>query len=132
MNTIAQARIAVVGAGNTGASFAYTLLLSGAHGQILVVDPEIHQAEEQALELQQAAVFFRPHEVRAASIAELSQASIAVFCGVRRRPGAVPISRCGGARGHSCDKHLSVLKHLHGVVRRGYEHVCPVRARRQT
>ena len=87
MNTIAQARIAVVGAGNTGASFAYTLLLSGAHGQILVVDPEIHQAEEQALELQQAAVFFRPHEVRAASIAELSQASIAVFCGVRRRPG---------------------------------------------
>ncbi|MGE5322094.1 MAG: lactate/malate family dehydrogenase [Actinomycetota bacterium] len=87
MNSMAQRRIAVVGAGNTGASFAYTLLLSGVHGQILVVDPEIHEAEEQALELQQAAVFFQPHEVRAAAISELSQASITVFCGVRRRPG---------------------------------------------
>lgn len=87
MNTVAQTKIAVVGTGSTAASLAYTLLLTGVHCQILMVGPEISDAEEQALELQQAAVFFHPQEVRAAAISELSQASITVFCGLQWRPG---------------------------------------------
>lgn len=87
MNTVALPKIAVVGTGNTAASLVYTLLLTGVHCQVLLAGPDITDAEEQALELQQAAVFFHPQEVRAAAISELSQASITVFCGVRRRPG---------------------------------------------
>lgn len=87
MNTVAQTRIAVVGAGNTGASFAYTLLLSGLHPQILFVDPDLERAEEQALDLQQASVFSHPHEIRAATMQELAQAAMTVICGVQQRPG---------------------------------------------
>lgn len=85
MNTVAQTRIAVVGAGNTGASFAYTLLLSGLHPQILFVDPDPQKAEEQALDLQQASLFFHPHEIRAAMTAEVEHAAITVFCGVQQK-----------------------------------------------
>lgn len=87
MNTVAQTRIAVVGAGSTGASFAYTLLLSGFHPQILFVDPDLRKAEEQALDLQQASVFSHPHEIRAATMAELAQAAMIVVCGAQQRPG---------------------------------------------
>jgi L-lactate dehydrogenase len=87
MNTVAQTRIAVVGAGNTGSSFAYTLLLSGLHPQILFVDPDLQKAEEQALDLQQASVFSHPHEIRAATMEELAQAAITVICGTQQRRG---------------------------------------------
>lgn len=87
MNTVAQTRIAVVGAGNTGASFAYTLLLSGLHPQILFVDPDLEKAEEQALDLQQASVFSHPHEIRAATMEELAQAAMIVICGTQQGPG---------------------------------------------
>lgn len=90
MNTVAQTRIAVVGAGNTGASFAYTLLLSGFHPQILFVDPDLRKAEEQALDLQQASVFSHPHEIRAATMAELAQAAMIVLCGAQQGPGEGP------------------------------------------
>jgi L-lactate dehydrogenase len=87
VNIVAQPRIAVVGAGNTGASFAYTLLLSGLNPEIMFVDPDGGKAEEQALDLQQATIFFEPHEVRAGSMTELPQAAITVFCGVQPESG---------------------------------------------
>jgi len=87
MSTVLQTRVAVVGAGNTGSSFAYSLLLSGLSPQILFVDPDLRKAEEQALDLQQASVFSVPHEVRAATMAELSNASIIAICGAQHQPG---------------------------------------------
>lgn len=87
MSTVAQTRIAVVGAGNTGSSFAYTLLMSGLHPQILFADPDLAKAEEQALDLQQASVFSHPHEIRAAGMAELGQAAMTVICGTQQKPG---------------------------------------------
>lgn len=85
MNPIAQTTIAALGAGNTGASFAYSLLLSGFNPRILIVDPEQKKAEEQALDLQQAMIFSHPHEVRAASMAEVARAGIIVICGVEKQ-----------------------------------------------
>jgi L-lactate dehydrogenase len=87
MNRVGQTRIAIVGAGNTAASFAYTLLLSDVNAQILFVDPDLHKAEEQALDLQQASVFSVPHEVRAATMAELSHVAMIVVCGAQLQAG---------------------------------------------
>ncbi len=88
MTTIAQTKIAVVGAGTTSASFAYTLLLEDFHVRIVFVDPDLHKAEERALDLQQATVFSHPHEVHAGSMAEVSDAAITVICGAEQDAGA--------------------------------------------
>lgn len=88
MNNIAQAKIAIVGAGITSSSFAYTLLLQDFHIKIVFVDPELRKAEERALDLQQATVFSHPHEVRAGSMADISDAAITVICGAEQDSGA--------------------------------------------
>ena len=50
-------RVAIVGAGNVGATFAYALLLSGLASEIVVMDASRGKAEGEAMDLTHAVPF---------------------------------------------------------------------------
>lgn len=83
MHPVLQTRIAVVGAGDLGAGFAHTLLLSEFNVEIIFIDRIPARAVESALDLQQAMIFSHPREIRAGSFADLALADLVVLGGAQ-------------------------------------------------
>lgn len=82
------ARVAVVGAGNVGSSFAYALLLSGLASEIILMDANQARAEGEALDLGHSVPFAHPTRVRAGSYADCAGADIVVItAGANQKPG---------------------------------------------
>ncbi len=87
-NSSAPIRIAVVGTGNVGATFAYALLLSGVAAEIVLMDANRARAEGEAMDLNHAVPFARPTRVWAGDYADCAGAAITVVCaGTGQRPG---------------------------------------------
>ena len=81
-------RIAVVGAGHVGATFAYTLLLSGLAPEVVLIDTDEQRAEGEAMDLGHALPFSRPARVWAGAIEEARGAAITVItAGAGQQPG---------------------------------------------
>jgi L-lactate dehydrogenase len=81
-------RIAVVGAGNVGATFAYALLQSGLASEIVLVDANMARAEGEAMDLNHAVPLAGPCRVWAGSYADCAGAAITVVtAGSNQRPG---------------------------------------------
>ena len=59
-STAHPTRVAVVGVGNVGATFAYALLLSGLASEIVLIDANRQRAEGEATDLTHAVPFSRP------------------------------------------------------------------------
>jgi len=86
--TAASTRIAIVGAGNVGSTFAYTLLLSGLAPEIVLIDVDGRRAEGEAMDLGHAVPFSRPTRVWAGDYADCSGAAVTVItAGSGQRPG---------------------------------------------
>src|SRR5919205_3346275 len=83
------ARVAVVGVGNVGASFAYALLLSGLAAEIVLIDANRARAEGEAMDLNHAVPFAHPTRVWAGDYADCAGAALTVIAaGAGQRPGA--------------------------------------------
>lgn len=81
-------RIAVVGVGNVGATFAYALLLSGLASEIVLIDKEQARAEGEAMDLNHTVPFTRPARIWAGGFADCAGAAVTVVCaGVNQKPG---------------------------------------------
>jgi L-lactate dehydrogenase len=81
-------RVAVVGIGNVGASFAYALLLSGLAAEIVLVDVNRERAEGEAMDLGHAVPFAHPTRVWAGDYGDCAGAAVTVVCaGANQRPG---------------------------------------------
>jgi len=81
-------RVAVVGAGNVGASFAYGLLLSGLASEIVLIDANHAKAEGEAMDLNHAVPLAPPTRVFAGSYADCAGAAVTVItAGSAQRPG---------------------------------------------
>ncbi|MBZ5521570.1 MAG: L-lactate dehydrogenase [Acidobacteriia bacterium] len=86
MDSIQPVKIAVVGAGHVGASFAYALLLHGLATEIVLIDSDRTRAEGEAMDLQYTVPFAHPTEVRAGTLRDTGGAAITVICsGVRQQ-----------------------------------------------
>lgn len=72
-------RIAVVGAGNVGATFAYALLLSGLAGEIVLIDHNTIKAEGEAMDLRHAVPLSHPTRVWAGDYTDCKGAAITVI-----------------------------------------------------
>ena len=82
------ARVAVVGAGNVGATFAYALLLSGLAAEIVLIDANRARAEGEAMDLNHAVPFARPTRIWAGDYADCAGAAVTVVAaGANQRPG---------------------------------------------
>lgn len=81
-------RIAIVGAGAVGSTFAYTLLMSGLASEIVLIDVNRSRAEGEAMDLNHAVPFTHPTRIWAGDHADCAGAAITVLAaGVPQKPG---------------------------------------------
>ncbi len=84
----APTRVVIVGAGNVGATFAYSLLLSGLASEIVLIDSNRAKAEGEAMDLNHAMPLSRPARIWAGSYEDCAGAAITVItAGSAQRPG---------------------------------------------
>lgn len=78
-NCAPPARVAVVGAGNVGATFAYALLLSGLAAEIVLIDANHAKAEGEAMDLNHTVPFTHPTRVWAGDFADCAGAAVTIL-----------------------------------------------------
>jgi L-lactate dehydrogenase len=84
----APLRIAIVGLGNVGASFAFCLLLRRVAAEIVLVDANKKKAEGEAMDLNHAVPFGSPTRIWAGGYEDLRGAAVTVItAGAAQRPG---------------------------------------------
>lgn len=82
------ARVAVVGTGNVGATFAYALLLSGLASEIVLIDANRAKAEGEAMDLNHTVPFTHPTRIWAGDYSDCAGAAVTVLAaGVGQKPG---------------------------------------------
>ena len=81
-------RVAIVGAGNVGATCAYALLMSGRAAEIVLIDANKARAEGEAMDLNHAVPFGAPCRVWAGDYAHCAGAAVTVItAGAAQKPG---------------------------------------------
>ena len=81
-------RIAIVGTGNVGATFAYALLQSGLAAEIVLIDRDMNRAEGEAMDLNHAAPLATATRVFAGTYADTAGAAVTVItAGSGQKPG---------------------------------------------
>jgi len=85
---IQPARIAIVGTGNVGSTFAYALLLSGLAAEIVLIDANRAKAEGEAMDLNHTVPFAPPTRIWAGDYADCAGAVVTVIAaGVGQKAG---------------------------------------------
>jgi len=81
-------KVTIIGAGNVGATIAYTLAIEGVANEILMIDIKQEKAEGEAMDIGQGAPFFAGTQVRAGDYADAVDSNIVVITmGYARKPG---------------------------------------------
>jgi L-lactate dehydrogenase len=81
-------KVAIVGAGNVGATFAYALLLDGLVGEIVLIDVDRERAEGEAMDLNHAVPLSNPARIWVGDYADCANAAVVVVtAGTAQRPG---------------------------------------------
>ncbi len=81
-------RVAVVGVGNVGATFAYALLLSGLAAEIVLIDANRAKAEGEAMDLGHAEPFAHATQIWAGDFPDCAGAAVTVIAaGANSKPG---------------------------------------------
>jgi len=76
---IALSKVAIVGAGFVGSSFAYALMIRGIASEIVVIDIDKKRAEGEALDLNHGLSFVRPVKIWAGDYSDCEAADIVVI-----------------------------------------------------
>lgn len=98
-----SSRIAIVGAGNVGATAAYALMLRGLFAEIVLIDANADRAVAEATDIADANAIARPARIRAGDYADTKDAAIVVLT-------------AGGVT-HGDESRLSVAGRSAGIVR---------------
>ncbi len=81
-------RVAVVGAGNVGSTFAYALLLSGLATEIVLIDKNKARAEGEAMDLNHSVPLTHPTRIWAGEFSDCSGAATTIIAaGVGQKKG---------------------------------------------
>ena len=81
-------KITVVGAGNVGASIAYTLTINGMASEIVLVDINKGKAEGEAMDILQGTAFCPPVDIHAGEYEDAKGSNIVIITsGIPRKPG---------------------------------------------
>ena len=81
-------KIVIVGAGFVGATFAYSLLLSGLAAEIVLIDANAEKAIGESMDLNHAVPFAHPTRIWAGSYSDCRGAAITVItAGASQKPG---------------------------------------------
>ena len=86
--TFTPIKIAVVGTGNVGASFAYALTLSGLASEIVLIDANAAKAQGEAMDLVHSAPFAQATKVSAGDYDACAGCAVTVVtAGANQKPG---------------------------------------------
>ena len=81
-------KVCIIGAGNVGSTFAYTLMQSGLAREIVLIDIDRERAEGEAMDLNHGLFFAPPVDIRAGDYNECSDAALIVItAGAKQEPG---------------------------------------------
>ncbi|BCY19446.1 L-lactate dehydrogenase [Leptolinea sp. HRD-7] len=81
-------KVAIVGTGNVGATFAYSLLISGLASEIVLIDANTSKAEGEAMDLNHAVPMHSPTRIFTGTYEDCAGAAITVItAGSAQRPG---------------------------------------------
>ncbi len=81
-------KVGIVGTGLVGSTFAYSLVLTGAASEVVLVDIDPDKAAGQAMDISHAVPLAHPVHVRSGSYGDLEGAKVVVVAaGVNQRPG---------------------------------------------
>lgn len=82
------AKVAVVGVGSVGASFAYSLMIQGLVSEISLIDVNAEKAIGEAMDLEHGLPFVQPARIKAGDYGECADADIVVIAaGAAQKPG---------------------------------------------
>jgi L-lactate dehydrogenase len=82
------AKVAVVGAGSVGTSFAYSLMIHGLVSEISLIDVNAEKAMGEAMDLEHGLPFVQPARIKAGDYGECADADIVVVAaGAAQKPG---------------------------------------------
>lgn len=98
-----SSRIAIVGAGNVGATAAYALMLRGLFAEIVLIDADAKLAAAQAADIADANAIARPSRIWAGDYGDVRDASVLVLT--------------AGAATHGDETRASVAARSAGIVR---------------
>jgi L-lactate dehydrogenase len=85
-------KVAVVGAGNVGATFAFALVLNGLVGEIVLIDIDRDRAEGEAMDINHAVPLSNPVRIWAGEYSDSAGADVVVVtAGTAQRPGETRI-----------------------------------------
>jgi len=98
-------RVAIVGVGNVGATFAYALLLSGLAPEIVLIDANRARAEGEAMDLNHAVPFAHPTRIWAGDYADCAGAAVTVIAA-----GTARIS--GGSRLDLVKQNAAIFRQI--------------------
>lgn len=81
-------KVAIVGAGRVGSTFAYALASSGLVREVVLIDKDAARAEGEAMDIAHAVPFHRPVRVRAGQLSDTAGAVATVItAGAAQQPG---------------------------------------------
>lgn len=89
-------RIAIIGAGRVGSTFAYTALVRGLAAEIVLIDQDQDRAAGEAMDLSHAVPHGQPSRVWAGTYADCASAAVTVVtAGAAQRPGESRLALAG-------------------------------------
>lgn len=89
-------KVALIGCGMVGASFAYSFLQRGLANELVLLDKDFSRAEGEAMDLNHGLPFLKPMTVRAGSYEDIKDASVIVItAGANQGPGDTRLDLLG-------------------------------------
>jgi L-lactate dehydrogenase len=86
-------KVAVIGVGFVGSSFAYSLMIHGTVSEIVLIDIDLKRAEGEAADLNHGLSFVRPVRIWAGDYSDCEDADIVVIAaGLAQKPGESRLS----------------------------------------
>lgn len=83
-----MAKVAIIGAGDVGATVAYTVQMAGLATELVLVDLDLQKAQGEALDMSHGLFFTGPMKIRGGELAECQGAAVVVIAaGARQKPG---------------------------------------------
>lgn len=88
MQDLTRNKVVIIGAGAVGSTYAYTLMVTGAAYEIVLVDVNRELAEGNAMDLQHGLFFTPPVDIRVGDYSDCEDADIVLIAaGSKQRPG---------------------------------------------
>ena len=110
-------KVTIIGAGNVGATIAYTLAVNGIANEILLIDIKTDKAEGEAMDIAQGSPFYPGAQVTAGDYPDAVGSDIVVITsGMARKPGQTRLDLAQVNVNILCDIAPKITRYAPGAI----------------